>query len=537
MLIRRSALALMILGVFWLSAGWLFKKLPNGFLPDEDQGAFFVSIHLPDGASMDRTDAATAKIEKVIANLPGVDHYFVLGGTDIATQTSSSNVATAIITLKPWEERKAPNQQLPAILAAAQRGLSQVPEAFSFAFGLPPILGLSLTGGFQFMLEDHTGGDIQRLGQVADSLVDATRQRPELANVLSTFRGNVPAYNLKMDVEKLQTLGVPVTDAYNTLQTFLGGLYVNDFNAFSHTWQVLIQAETAYRNQPSDINRFYTRAADGSMVPLGTVVTLTPTTGPDVVYRYNRFPAIQILGGPSQGTSSGVAVDVMEKVAAASLPAGYSYEWTGTTYQQKEAQGHEGVIFGFAAVLVFLCLAALYESWSIPFAVLLALPLGVFGALLAAHLRDYPYDIYTQIGIVTLIGLAAKNAILIVEFAKDSHEQELMSFRDAAMHAAKLRLRPILMTSFAFILGVVPLAIATGARSASRRSLGTAVFGGMLAATLIAVFLVPVQYYVVETLVERRKRPASDAGVTPKPGAGPTMGPKPITGSAPEFAE
>src|SRR5450432_223755 len=322
MLIRRSAVALLILGAFWLSAGWLFKKLPNGFLPDEDQGALFVSVHLPDGSSIDRTSAALVKIENVIANLPGVDNYFVLGGTDIATQTSSSNVSTVIATLKPWDERKSADQQLPAILAAAQRGLSQVPEAFSFAFGLPPILGLSLTGGFQFMLEDRTGGDIQQLGQVADTLVDATRQHPQLANVISTFRGNVPAYDLKMDVDKLQTLGVPVSDAYNTLQTFLGGLYVNDFNAFSHTWQVLIQAETAYRNQPSDINRFYTRAADGTMVPLGTVVTLKPTTGPDVVYRYNRFPAIQILGGPSPGTSSGVAVDTMEKLAATSLPAG-----------------------------------------------------------------------------------------------------------------------------------------------------------------------------------------------------------------------
>jgi hydrophobe/amphiphile efflux-1 (HAE1) family protein len=536
MLIRRAALALLILGIFWISAGWLFKKLPNGFLPDEDQGAFFVSVHLPDGASIDRTAAAAVKIENVIASLPGVDHYFVLGGTDIATQTSSSNVSTVIATLKPWDERKSLDQQLPAILAAAQRGLGQVPEAFSFAFGLPPILGLSLTGGFQYMLEDRTGGDIQQLGRVAETLVDATRQRPELANVLSTFRGNVPAYDLKMDVDKLQTLGVPVSDAYNTLQTFLGGLYVNDFNAFSHTWQVLIQAETSYRNQPSDINRFYTRAADGTMVPLGTVVTLKPTTGPDVVYRYNRFPAIQILGGPSPGTSSGVAVDTMEKLSTATLPAGYAYEWTGTTYQQKLAQGNEGVTFGFAAVLVFLCLAALYESWSIPFAVLMALPLGIFGALLGAYIRAYPYDIYTQIGIVTLIGLAAKNAILIVEFAKDSHEQELMSFRDAAMHAAKLRLRPILMTSFAFILGVVPLVVATGASSASRRSLGTAVFGGMLAATLIAVFLVPVQYYVIETLVERRKRPASDSGVAPKPGTGSGMDPKPIS-AEPEFAE
>jgi hydrophobe/amphiphile efflux-1 (HAE1) family protein len=530
MLIRRSALALIILGVFWLSAGWLFKKIPTGFLPDEDQGAFFVAVRLPDGASLDRTDAATAKVENVVAHLKGIDHYFVFGGLDIATQTSGPNVSTVIVTLKPWAQRKSKDLQLDAILADARRGFSQIPEAFSFAFGLPPILGLSLTGGFQFMLEDRTGGDIQRLGQVADSLVDATRQRPELANVISTFRGNVPSYNLTMNVDKLQTLGVPVTDAYNTLQTFLGGLYVNDFNAFSHTWQVLIQAEPLFRSSPSDISRFYTRSTDGTMVPLGTVATVTPTSGPDVVYRYNRFPAIQILGGPSPQASSGQAVDVMEKLAA-TLPTGYSYEWTGTTYQQKQAQGNEGMVFGFAAVLVFLCLAALYESWSIPFAVILALPLGLFGALLAATLRDYSYDIYTQIGIVTLIGLAAKNAILIVEFAKDSREQEQMSIREAALHAAQVRLRPILMTSFAFILGVVPLVIATGASAASRRSLGTAVFGGMLAATLIAVFLVPVQYFVIETLVERRRGQAPTSGPARIPGSGPTPG------TAPEFAE
>ncbi len=532
MLIRRSALALIILAVFWVSAGWLFKKIPTGFLPDEDQGAFFVAVRLPDGASLDRTDAATAKVENVVAHLKGIDHYFVFGGTDIATQTSGSNVSTVIVTLKPWDKRKSADLQLDAILADARRGFSQIPEAFSFAFGLPPILGLSLTGGFQFMLEDHTGGDIQRLGQVADSLVDAARQRPELGNIISTFRGNVPSYNLTMNVDKLQTLGVPVTDAYNTLQTFLGGLYVNDFNAFSHTWQVLIQAEPSFRSSPSDISRFYTRSTDGTMVPLGTVATVTPTSGPDVVNRYNRFPAIQILGGPSPQASSGQAVDVMEKLAA-SLPTGYSYEWTGTTYQQKQSQGNEGMVFGFAAVLVFLCLAALYESWSIPFAVILALPLGLFGALLGAYFRDYAYDIYTQIGIVTLIGLAAKNAILIVEFAKDSREQEQMSIRDAALHAAQVRLRPILMTSFAFILGVVPLVVATGASAASRRSLGTAVFGGMLAATLIAVFLVPVQYYVIETFVERRRRPAPSGGPAKIPGSG--SGPKP--GTAPEFAE
>jgi multidrug efflux pump len=310
-----------------------------------------------------------------------------------------------------------------------------------------------------------------------------------------------------MDVAKLQTLGIPVTDAYNALQTFLGGLYVNDFNLFGHTWQVLIQAEPEFRDRPTDIDRFYVRSADGAMAPLGTLARVAPSSGPDVVYRYNRFRAIQLLGGPAPGYSSGDAIRAMEELAD-HLPAGFGYEWTGTTYQQKLAQGHEGMIFGFAAALVFLFLAALYESWSIPFAVLLALPLGIFGALLAVWMRSYPYDIYTQIGIVTLIGLAAKNAILIVEFAKDSHAHG-KPVRDAALEAAQLRLRPILMTSFAFILGVLPLVLATGASSAARRSLGTAVVGGMLAATLLAVFIVPVLFVVVETIAERRRAPGS----------------------------
>jgi multidrug efflux pump len=506
MLIRRAGFALVALALFWVAGGWLFKKLPTGFLPDEDQGAFFTSVRLPDGASMDRTDAAARKVEDAVRKIKGVDHMFVFGGTDFATGTTTSNVATVITVLTPWDERKAPDLQLDVILGKAQRAFAQIPEAFTFAFGLPPILGLSTTGGFQFMLEDRAGGDPAQMAEVADALVDAARRRPELANVISTYRGNVPAYNINMDQDKLQTLGISVTDAYNTLESYVGGLYVNDFNLFGHTWQVLVQAEPQFRARPSDIDRFYVRAAGGNMVPLGTLATLKPTSGPDVVFRYNRFRAIQILGSPAQGISSGTAVDVMEKVARETLPVGYGFEWTGSTYQEKQAQGHEGVIFGFAAVLVFLCLAALYESWSIPFAVLLALPLGFFGALLAVYLRHYPYDIYTQIGIVTLIGLAAKNAILIVEFAKDSREKDGMGVLEAAMHAARLRLRPILMTSFAFILGVLPLLLATGASSASRRSLGTAVFGGMNAATLLAIFFVPVQYFVIESFVDRRRR-------------------------------
>src|SRR5204863_1438942 len=388
-----------------------------------------------------------------------------------------------------------------------------VPEAFTFAFGLPPILGLSPTGGFQFMLEDRAGGDIPAMARAADTFIAAARKRPELANVISTFRPSVPTYAIHMDTDKLQTLGVPVTDAYNALQTFLGGLYVNDFNQFGHTWQVLLQAEPDYRRQPSDVSRYYVRNSQGDMVPLSTLATIKPAGGPDVVYRYNRFRAIQILGGPAPGYSTGQANDAMEQVAA-TLPPGFGFEWTGTTYQEKQSQGNEGIIFGFAAVLVFLFLAALYESWSIPFAVLFALPLGMFGALAGVYLRSYPCDIYTQIGIVTLIGLAAKNAILIVEFAKDSHEHN-KSIRDAAIEAAHLRLRPILMTSFAFILGVLPLAIASGASSGARRSLGTAVFGGMITATLLAIFIVPVLYVLIEAAVERR-HPAGGPAPVPE---------------------
>jgi hydrophobe/amphiphile efflux-1 (HAE1) family protein len=507
LLVRRSVFALAGLAVFWFAAGATFKSLHSGFLPDEDQGAFFVAVRLPDGASVERTDAASKKIEKIVADLPGVDRQFVIGGLDIATGTSNSNVATVIATLKPWDERHSPETQLTAILGRAYAGFAQVPEAFTFAFGLPPILGLSTTGGFQFMLEDRGGSDIATLARTADSLVDAARRRPELSSVINTFRPDVPAYRVNVDTAKLQTLGVPVTEAYNTLQTFVGGLYANDFNVFGRTWQVVVQAEREFRAQPNDIDRFYVRSASGNMIPLGTVASVKASTGPDVVYRYNRFRAVQLLGGPAPGHSSGEAIAAMEQVASASLPGGFSYEWTGTTYQQKIAQGSELAIFGFAAVLVFLFLAALYESWSIPLAVVLAVPLGIFGALLAVYLRSFPYDIYTQIGIVTLIGLSAKNAILIVEFARERVEQGL-SFRDAALDAARLRLRPILMTSFAFILGVFPLVIASGASSGARRALGTAVFGGMLASTLLSIFVVPVLFVVIETLSQRRRSSA-----------------------------
>jgi hydrophobe/amphiphile efflux-1 (HAE1) family protein len=516
-LMRRSAFAIIALLAFTFAAGSLFRSLPAGFLPNEDQGAFFVSVRLPDGASTQRTDAAVRKLEKIMSEMPAVADYFVLGGLDIATGTSNSNVATVIATLKPWDERTSEESQLQALLGHAQAQFATVPEAFSFAFGLPPILGLSPTGGFQFMLEDRAGGDIAGLARTADAVVAAARQRPELANVISTFRPSVPTYAVAMNNDKLQTLGVPLSDAYNALQTFLGGLYVNDFNLFGRVWQVLVQAEPSFRDQPSDVQRFFVRNSAGEMVPLSTLASVKPSTGPDVIYRYNRFRAIQILGAPAPGYSSGEATQAMQEVAASTLPAGFDFEWTGTTYQEKQAQGNEGAIFGFAAVLVFLFLAALYESWSIPLAVLFALPLGIFGALLAVWLRSFPYDIYTQIGIVTLIGLSAKNAILIVEFAKERHDHG-DAVRHAAGEAARLRLRPILMTSFAFILGVLPLVIATGASSGARRALGTAVFGGMISATFLTIFIVPILYVLIQEWVERR-RPAPG----PQPAAEPAQ--------------
>jgi multidrug efflux pump len=508
-LIRKSALAMLGLFCFWFAGGWLFRQLPTSFLPDEDQGTIYVTVRLPDAASAERADVATHQAEDIISRIPGVAGTFTLGGLDISTRTSSSNVATVITRLKPWDDRTTPELEFRGIIANLQRELSRIPEAVTNAFGQPPIQGLSTTGGFQFMLEDRTGVGVEDLAQAADLTAQAARARPEIGNVVNTFRSNVPSYKVNLDLDKVQTLGIPATDAYDALQTFLGGLYVNDFNVFGRTWQVMVQAEPEFRTEPRDIDRFYVRTGGGDMVPLGTLSTVTATSGPDVIYRYNRNRAVQLIGSPAAGYSSGQAVQAMEEVAASSLPAGFSYEWTGTTYQEKEAQGHESFIFGFAAVLVFLFLAALYESWSIPFAVLLALPLGLFGALFAVWIRGYSYDIYTQIGIVTLIGLAAKNAILIVEFARTRYEAG-HSIREAALEAARLRLRPILMTSFAFILGVTPLLMAHGAGAASRRSLGTAVFGGMNAATLLAIFIVPVLFAVIQGIAVRKAKPGTE---------------------------
>jgi len=504
-LIRRSLLALVTLGILIFIAFDLMSRVPGGFVPPEDQGYFITSVQLPPAASLNRTEAVSAKLDTMLGAMPGVEKRLVINGYNILNGAPQPDSALVVGKLKSWEERVEPAEQLGSIIRGVYAQAAKIPEALVLTFNPPPIPGLGSTGGFSFKLQDRAGGTPQELAQVAESFMAAARQRPEIGSIYSKFDPKTPAYRLEVDREKAKKLGVPISDVTNALQTFLGGLNVNDFSRFGRTYKVTMQAEPEFRSDIQGIGQFYVRSGDGVMLPLSTLVSPVPTSSPTVIQRYNLYRTAELGGDAAHGYSSGDAIAAMEAVAREALPPGYGFEWSGISLQEKESAGKAPIVFGMAIIFVFLFLAALYESWAVPFAVLFAVPLGVLGAMLGLWLTGLTNNIYAQIGLILLIGLAAKNAILIVEFAKmkrDAGEDAV----SAAIEAAKLRLRPIIMTSFAFILGVVPLILASGAGAASRVSMGITVFSGMLAATLLAIFMVPVLFVTVDRVVARLTR-------------------------------
>jgi len=499
--IRRTARSMTIFLILTAAALWLLHVRPTGFMPDEDQGYLIGLVTLPVGASLQRTEAVAGEFSAMVRKQPEIQSTFAITGLNLLTGTNSSYAATIFIILKPWGQRAGTAHGSLALAARINKLASAVKEANVLALNPPPVPGIGAAGGFEFILEDRSGGDIQKFAGVVQDFLGQANRRTELTRVFTQFNVRTPQIEYVLDRERAKTLGVSISSIFGTLQTFFGGNYINDFNLFGRTYKVTAQAEAAARASPESVDGLYVRSDQGNMVPLSTLVAIKEIQGPEYIERYNVFRAVTINGSAAPGYSSGQATLATEALGA-NLPDGYAYDWTGTTYQEKISGGQAGPIFGMAIVFVFLVLAALYESWAVPFAVLLGIPFAVLGAYIGLTLRGMPSDIYAQIGLVMLIGLAAKNAILIVEFAKLAYERG-RPLVDAAIEGARLRLRPILMTSFAFIFGSVPLAIATGAGSGARLVLGTAVVFGMSVATLIGIFIIPVFYVLVQSLQER----------------------------------
>ena len=534
-LLRKSALALILLAALGAAGLLLGARLPASFVPDEDQGYFYLNIQLPNAASLQRTTEVTAQVEKILANTPGIEYSTGVLGFSLLSYVRTSYNAFIFVSMKDWGDRKTFAEQYQAIKARLNAELSKLPTAVAFSFSPPAIPGVGTSGGFTFILEDRSGGDIQFLADNVNKFMTEARKRPEIGNLSTTLLPSVPQQYIVVDRDKVIKQGVSINDVYRTIQAFMGGLFVNYFNRFGRQWQVYVEAEGEYRTRSENVGQFYVRNAVGDMVPLSAITRFEPRTGPEFTMRFNQYRAAQLNGGAAPGYSSAQATNALEEVFAQTMPREMGFDYSGMSFQEKKAQ--EGVspsvIFGFSVLFVFLILAALYESWSLPFSVLLSTPIAVFGAFGILWLRRTvsgflapPYmvqienDVYSQIGLVMLIGLAAKNAILIVEFAKDEFERG-RPLADAALEGARLRLRPILMTSFAFILGCVPLWIATGAGAVSRQIMGTTVIGGMLAASIIGIVFVPALFY----FVEKRSTPAvQDNAVMPPPESSPAQG-------------
>jgi multidrug efflux pump len=534
-LIRRLGLTVVVLLVFAVLAGFFGKKLPSSFLPEEDQGYVFVALQLPDASSLQRTNAAAAKVEDILMKTPGVDHVTTVVGYNMLSGVQNTYSAFFWVTLKEWKERKAPEDQYWAIKIHLNVALREISQGTTVAFPPPAIPGVGAAGGATFVLEDRSAGGPDFLRENQKKFMAAAQKRPEFSAIFTTALPTVPQLAVNVDRDKVLKQGVPLSDVYQTLQAFMGGAFINFFNRFGRVWQVYVQAEGDFRTQAENVGRFYVRNNAGQMVPLSTVTEISPRLGPEFTMHYNMYPCVQINGIIKPGFSSEQGMKALEEVFAQTMPRGMGFDYMGMSFQEQKAQQGvpPAVIFGFSILFVFLILAALYESWTLPFSVLLSTPVAVFGAfgvLFARRIigllvfQDYTSlaledNVYAQIGLIMLIGLAAKNAILIVEFAKLEYENG-KPLTEAALTGAKLRLRPILMTSFAFILGCVPLWRATGAGAASRQVMGTAVIGGMLAASFIAIFIIPALFYMIERLggTEHQQVKTSLATPAPEPG-------------------
>ncbi len=501
-LTARWKLVVIVFAVLMALTVYMFKIVPTGFVPEEDQGYFIVNVQGPEGSSLERTNATMKEVYEILKNTPGVAHVVSISGLNFLTSSSDSNSGAMFPVLAPWNERKSKETQIDYILATVRKKFAGIQGAQVVAFNAPAIQGLSSTGGFQFELEDRTNLGLDTLEKVMGEIIEAGQKRPELVGLFAYFSVNTPGLYIELDRTKTKTQGVSISEVFQTLQGYLGSLYVNDFNLFGQVYKVFIQADAQYRNTMEDISRLYVRTDRGDLVPLDTLIDVSKIVGPETITHYNLYRSAEIDGDNAPGYSSGQAMDAMEELAEEYMPEGMGFEWSGISYQEIKAGNLAPLIFGLSLVFVFLFLAALYESWAMPFMVMLAVPLALLGAMTAQWLRGLSNDIYCQIGLVMLIGLASKNAILIVEFAKQRRE-EGMSVPEAAMTAALIRLRPILMTAFAFILGVLPLVVASGAGANSRHSLGTAVFGGMIVSTLLSLVIVPVFYVIIENLRER----------------------------------